>query len=252
VLVECLSPARLPQYAGRCWPPKLAWKLNPPAGVSPPNRCQWPPMCRLADQRWRRRRLLGEQVDDLAEIYEEALPSRLALPRPEAQCKHTFHGERACGSAHPGFSQPEPAERPIFARAPDRNGGGLRRLRRLRPRPGRWPNLTYFWPLTPCFFTATAARNRLAFAVFKRRQDQLHKDIGLVSQVFASLTCWSACPATWRSATTAIHQPQQQGLANAQPVGADDRLGPFALAHKRANLVNATEAAQLASDHLAR
>ncbi len=70
----------------------------------------------------------------------------------------------------------------------------------------------------------------------------MHKDVGLVSQVFTPRT-WRRCRAITPSGTPAIPPPAPRSPRNAQPFLIETQYGPLAVAHN-GNLVNAAELRQ--------
>jgi len=198
------SPARLPQWQADCWPSKAAGSLNPgqPAVSRPIRSARWPPMPaadRLA------RGAAGEQVTNLAEIYEQALPSRPGA-RPEGHNAKAalFYGEWACGSAQPQASPAEPAERPDLPSA-----HRMERPAAVSPfTPPAKPvaNLTYFGPLRP----AARGQESAASPCSTAPRFRLHRH-GLVSQG-VDQDVPERMPGTWRSATTASTTRAEQGL----------------------------------------
>ncbi|MCX5967209.1 MAG: amidophosphoribosyltransferase [Cyanobacteria bacterium] len=105
-------------------------------------------------------------------------------------------------------------------------------------------NLTYFG----LYALQHRGQESAGIAVFQGDQVRLHKDMGLVSQVFDQ-DVLERMPGELAIGHNRYSTTGSSKACNAQPVVLMTRLGPFALAHN-GNLVNAAEL-RLALDHLA-
>ena len=104
-------------------------------------------------------------------------------------------------------------------------------------------NLTYFG----LYALQHRGQESAGIAVFQGDQVRLHKDMGLVSQVFDQ-DVLERMPGELAIGHNRYSTTGSSKACNAQPVVLMTRLGPFALAHN-GNLVNAAEL-RLALDHL--
>ncbi|MEB3263973.1 MAG: amidophosphoribosyltransferase [Synechococcus sp.] len=96
-------------------------------------------------------------------------------------------------------------------------------------------NLTYFG----LYALQHRGQESAGIAVFDGRRVRLHKDMGLVSQVFDQQVL-ERLPGTLAIGHNRYSTTGSSKVCNAQPVVLMTRLGPFALAHN-GNLVNAAE-----------
>jgi len=105
-------------------------------------------------------------------------------------------------------------------------------------------NLTYFG----LYALQHRGQESAGIAVFNGAKIRLHKDMGLVSQVFDQ-DVLERMPGDLAIGHNRYSTTGSSKVCNAQPVVLMTRLGPFALAHN-GNLVNATEL-RTSLDHLA-
>jgi len=134
----------------------------------------------------------------------------------------------------------EPCERP---ERPDRPEEACGVFAVLAPEQ-QVANLAYFG----LYVLQHRGQESAGIAVFDDGRVRLHKDMGLVSQVFDQALL-ERMPGTLAIGHNRYSTTGSSKVCNAQPVVLNTRLGPFALAHN-GNLVNAAEL-RTALDHLA-
>jgi amidophosphoribosyltransferase len=103
-------------------------------------------------------------------------------------------------------------------------------------------NLTYFG----LYSLQHRGQESAGIAVFNQGKVRLHKDMGLVSQVFDQ-DVLARMPGLLAVGHNRYSTTGSSRVCNAQPVVLMTRLGPFALAHN-GNLVNAAELRQRVDD----